>query len=141
MSFLSQSVGIVKGGLALAGFVGVIALAASPASAENASISGAATRTTPGGYSASLSGEMVAPEGTYFSSPLMVDAVYDPNLQVPTRLTLTGGDLTTSPVPLNPDTLKAAVIMKLNGITGTTQTEIDAYSAILKAASGADGLE
>jgi hypothetical protein len=58
-------------------------------------------------------------------------------------LTVSAGTLTALPTAATAaaPTLKTAVIAKLGTITGNTAADLDAYSSILKAAAGADGLE
>ncbi|MBW4540244.1 MAG: hypothetical protein KME43_14015 [Myxacorys chilensis ATA2-1-KO14] len=223
MSFLSYWASIAcKGGLTLAGIIGFAAFASSPAGAENASIQGAATRATPGGYSSSTAGQMIAPDSTYFKGPLEITPTFTTPVgggtSIPTSLRVSavngvqpGGAgyydpqtlsaMLTSPalmsdpqlkeqayaaldaaypnwggvgqglgmylrtdsywgnINLNlvlqwnpwllpaiisrvsPPDIKKTVITKLNTIDINTQQGRDAYSAIVKAASGANGLE
>lgn len=224
MSFLSDWTSIaLKGGLTFAGVIGFAAFASSPAGAENASIQGAATRSTPGGYSSSTAGQMIAPDNTYFNGPLEITPTFTTPMgggtSIPTSLRVSavngvqpggagyydpatlsamltnpalmsnpqlkeqayaaldaafpnyfgqGQGLGTwlrldpywsnnlyrlfqspySPIFLqsvisriSPPDIKRAVITKLNTININTQQGRDAFSAIVKAASGANGLE
>lgn len=138
MSFLSRSAFILaKGSISLIGLAGVAAILAAPASAQNASISGAITRTTPGGFVTSISGEMVAPAGIYFTGPLTVTGTADP---VEPTLTIDAEQAVT-PASGSLSLLEGTVAESLMDQDLSTQMGIDAYAAILKAAVGADGLE
>jgi hypothetical protein len=120
-----------------------IAALTSPAFADsNASARGSVTYVTPGGYSTSISAEKVAPSGYTFDSNITITITPGGEKGAPLGMVLGTGSLSAiSTTPLSTARLKDAVITKLSGITGTDQTAIDAYSAILKAAAGADGLE
>ena len=138
MISLSRSVAV----LANVGFtlVGLGAIAIAPAFAENASVSGSVSYTTPAGFTTSISAEKVAPRGYAFNDALTVTAIPGA-LGVPIGMTLNSGTATvTAAAPTN-TTLKDAVITKLTAISTTDQAGLDAYAAILKAAAGANGLE
>ncbi|MBD1857467.1 MULTISPECIES: hypothetical protein [Leptolyngbya] len=131
MSFLSRSASV------LVSLAGLVAVAAAPASAQNASVSGAITRTSPAGFTTTISGEIVAPEGVYFTGPLTVTGIADevnPVLNVNANVAL-------FPTAAAPSLLEQVVTAELNGLDTTTQAGLDAYAAILKAAVGVDGLE
>jgi hypothetical protein len=127
-----------------AGLAGLtIAMFSSPALADsNASARGSVTYVTPGGYSTSISAEKVAPSGYTFDSNVTITITPGGEKGAPLGMVLGTGALTAiSTTPLSTARLKDAVITKLSGITTLDQAGIDAYSAILKAAAGADGLE
>lgn len=152
MSFLSRSASIIaKSAISLVSLAGIAAVVAAPVSAQNASVSGAITRTTPAGFVTSISGEMVAPTGMYYEGPLVVTGV----IEEPTTmekgdsvvtgsggtLTLSAGELTAVDSEADPSTLKAEVLSTLQELDVSDPVDLDAYSAILKAAAGTDGLE
>jgi hypothetical protein len=121
--------------------MGVCALTATSAAAENASISGAAVYLSSAGFMTALTAEKVAPAGFGFAGSVTVTVVQLPGA-APTAMTLDGSDATAiSAGASTGDTLKDAVIARLGGIAGNTQADLDAYTAILKAAAGTDGLE
>lgn len=114
------------------------------AKAENASVSGAVTYTSPAGFSLSYSAEKVAPSGFAFNGAVTVTGLPGaPDSLAPVGMTLDAGALTpTGGLPSTGQTLKDAVITKLNGMTDLNNPkQLDAYTAILKAAAGTDGLE
>jgi hypothetical protein len=123
--------------------VGVaIVLAAAPAFADNASVSGAVSYTTPAGFSTSISAEKVAPAGYNFSGNVTVTITSGGDHGAPLGMTLAGGDMVaTTATPATNASLKDKVISTLGGIDITTQDGLDRYAAILKAAAGANGLE
>lgn len=123
--------------------VGVaIVITAAPAFADNASVSGAVSYTTPAGFSTSISAEKVAPKGYNFTGNVTVTITPGGANGAPLGMTLAGGDVVaaTTTVPSNAS-LKESVITTLGGIDTSTQAGLDRYSAILKAAAGANGLE
>ncbi|MCU0548117.1 MAG: hypothetical protein MUC48_02100 [Leptolyngbya sp. Prado105] len=131
MSFLSRSASV------LVGLAGLVAIAAAPASAQNASVSGAITRTSPAGFSTSISGEMVAPAGMYFEGPLSVTGTAsstDPTLEIDAAIEF-------MPTSGASSLLEQVVAETLRDLPLTEEMGIDAYAAILKAAAGVDGLE
>jgi hypothetical protein len=119
-----------------------IALTAAPAFADNASVSGAVSYTTPAGFSTSISAEKVAPTGYNFTGNVTVTITPGGANGSPLGMTLNGGDLAAiNTAPPSYATLKSTVITTLSGINTTTQAGLDQYAAILKAAAGANGLE
>jgi hypothetical protein len=132
---------LAQGSIAIVGCLGIAALTASGARAENASVTGAVTYTTPGSYSLSISAQKVAPAGYSFKGALEVVAVGTAGA-APTGVTLNDGGLE-APVgtPTQAASIRSSVIAKLGTITGNAPADLDAYAAILKAAAGADGLE
>jgi hypothetical protein len=142
--FASSTTPFLKGAVSILGCLGVCALTATTAAAENASVSGAVTYTRPAGYSLSFSAEKVAPSGYQFDGAITVTAVPGTGVDAaPTGMTLNAGTSTViGTAPTGAVTLKDAVITKLNSFTDVTApTNLDAYTAILKAAAGTDGLE
>ena len=139
MISLSRSVAVLANvGVTL---VGLGAIAIAPAFAENASVSGSVSYTTPAGFTTSISAEKVAPRGYGFDAAVTVTTIPGAIGSAPIGMILNTGTATaTAAAPTN-TTLKDAVITKLGGITTTDQFGLDAYSAILKAAAGANGLE
>lgn len=132
---------LVLGTVALVGGIGVAMVAAGSARAENASVTGAVTYTTPGSYSLSISAQKVAPAGYKFDGDVQVLVQGPPN-SAPNSLTVSAGTLTQLPtIALPTQSIKSAVVAKLGTINGTDPKDLDAYAAILKAAAGADGLE
>ncbi|MCY6493117.1 hypothetical protein [Leptolyngbya sp. GGD] len=131
MSFLSRSASV------LVGLAGLVAVAAAPASAQNASVSGAITRTSPAGFTTTISGEIVAPEGVFFPGSLDVAGTADSTAPV---LSI---DAPAVPLPTvgGSSLLEQVVANTLTGLDVTTEAGMDAYAAILKAAAGVDGLE
>ncbi len=124
--------------------VGVaIVIAAAPAFADgNASVSGAVSYTTPAGFSTSISAEKVAPSGYNFTGNVTVNVIPGGANGAPLGMTLAGGDVVaTTTTPASNASLKDKVISTLGGIDTTTQLGLDQYTAILKAAAGANGLE
>jgi hypothetical protein len=132
---------LVQGSIALVGGVGVVVMMAGSARAEGASVTGAVTYTTPGSYSLSISAQKVAPTGYTFDGDVQVTV--ESSGGAPIGLTVSAGTLTALPATAATasPTLKAAVIAKLATITENGAADLDAYSSILKAAAGADGLE
>ena len=120
-----------------------IALVAAPAFADNASISGAVSYTTPAGFSTSISAEKVAPTGYNYTGNVTVTITPGGTEGSPLGMTLGDGGLTptTTPVTLTANTIKDKVIKTLDGLDLATQKGLDSYTAILKAAAGANGLE
>jgi hypothetical protein len=114
-----------------------------PAMADStASVRGSVTYVTPGGYSTSISAEKVAPTGYNFDSNVTITITPGGENGAPLGMVLGTGALSAiSATPLSTARLKDAVITKLSGIVTTDQKGVDTYSAILKAAAGADGLE
>jgi hypothetical protein len=141
MGALTRSIArTVKGGASLLGIVGAGAIAAMPALADNASVSGAVSYTTPAGYSTSISAEKVAPKGYSFNGTVTVSAVAGAT-GVPQQLILDSGTpVAVGTAPSN-TMVKDSVIQKLGALDVKDAKELEAYSAILKAAAGADGLE
>jgi hypothetical protein len=141
---LSQSTAMfVKGAISTVGIFSVCVLGAGSAAAENASVSGAVTYTRPAGFSISYSAEKVAPAGFQFTGAVTVQATLTGPDTAPIGMMLDAGNVvgigataTTGPV-----TLKNTVITELTALDVTKSAELDAYSAILKAAAGTDGLE
>jgi hypothetical protein len=123
--------------------VGVaILFAAAPAFADNASVSGAVSYTTPAGFSTSISAEKVAPTGYNFTGNVTVTITPGGTHGAPLGMTLSGGDLaSTTTTPLSTDTIKAKVISTLGTFNTAEQAGLDGYTAVLKAAAGANGLE
>jgi hypothetical protein len=139
MISLSRSAAVLANlGITLVG-LGSIAIA--PAFAENASVSGSVSYTTPAGFTTSISAEKVAPTGYTFDAALTVTAIPGGTAGAPSGLSLNSGAATATAAAPSSATLKDAVITKLNGITTTDQSGLDAYATILKAAAGANGLE
>jgi hypothetical protein len=124
--------------LSVIGFLGMGAIA--PAWAGNASVSGAVSYTTPAGFSTSISAEKVAPDGFAFNGATTITVVSGAAGN-PTGLTLDSGVLSVVGTPPSTSTIKGTVIQTLGNVTITTKEGLDAYTAILKAASGANGLE
>jgi hypothetical protein len=120
-----------------------IAAMTAPAMADStASARGSVTYVTPGGYSTSISAEKVAPTGYNFDSNITITITPGGENGAPLGMVLGTGALSAiSATPLSTARLKDAVITKLSGIVTTDQKGVDTYSAILKAAAGADGLE
>ncbi|MBD2326187.1 hypothetical protein [Alkalinema sp. FACHB-956] len=121
--------------------LGVITLAAGSALADNASVSGSVSFTTPAGYTTSFSAEKVAPTGYGFNGAVTVTAIPGAADGTPSGMTL---DSTMSTVVANSTagaTLKENVLTKLGGLDVSTKSGLDAYTAIVKAAAGTDGLE
>jgi hypothetical protein len=119
-----------------------IVFAAAPAFADNASVSGAVSYTTPAGFSTSISAEKVAPSGYNFSGNVTVTITPGGAHGAPLGMTLAGGDMVaTTTTPATNASLKDKVISTLGAIDTTTQDGLDRYTAILKAAAGANGLE
>ncbi|MEB3295164.1 MAG: hypothetical protein VKJ24_18580 [Synechococcales bacterium] len=117
-------------------------LAAGTAKAENASVSGAVTYTSPAGFSLSYSAEKVAPTGFNFNGAVTVTGMPGADGLTPVGMTLDAGMVTPAGGAPTGATLKDAVIAKLSGMTDlNTPKQLDAYTAILKAAAGTDGLE
>lgn len=188
LSFLLRSAWIAKSTVSLVGLAGLATIVALPASAQNASVGGAATFTTPAGFVTSASGEMVAPGGTYFQGELVVIGLVgsgtfsaedaellkqallpdsskepsssalnaEPSQDSASSTNLSGGGVMLipgrlAPVPspepssrtmaIAPSTLKGEVIETLSSLDPNAPAQLDAYTAILKAATGADGLE
>ncbi|WNZ46763.1 hypothetical protein Q2T42_02780 [Leptolyngbya boryana CZ1] len=131
MSFLSRSASV------LVGLAGLVAVAAAPASAQNASVSGAITRTSPAGFTTTVSGEIVAPEGVFFSGNYSVTGTADSTAPVLNINGFTGF----LPTAGSSSLLEQVVANTLGGLDPTTEAGLDAYAAILKAAAGVDGLE
>lgn len=133
---------LAQGTVALVGGVGVAVMMAGSARAESASVTGAVTYTTPGSYSLSISAQKVAPAGYKFDGDVQV-TVQGVSGSAPIGLTVSAGALSALPATsaTAAPTLKSAVIAKLGTITENTAADLDAYSSILKAAAGADGLE
>jgi hypothetical protein len=140
--FTASATSILKAGCSMFGILGVCALTAGSAAAENASISGAVTYTRPSGYSLSYSAEKVAPAGFEFKGAVNVTAVSGGVDAAPIGMILDAGASTavgaTAPTGA---TLKDAVITKLGTLDVAKPTGLDAYAAILKAAAGTNGLE
>lgn len=139
MSLVSRSASfLAKSSLSLVGVVGLAAMIAAPASAENASVSGAMTRTSPAGFTTTVSGEMVAPDGAGFMGPVSVQGTIpdagNANLTV---------NATMTPLPGYgvPSLLEGEVLRALSAQNLETEQGLDAYVAILKAAVGENGLE
>ncbi|MBD1857466.1 hypothetical protein H6F69_17795 [Leptolyngbya sp. FACHB-1624] len=131
MSFLSRSASV------LVSLAGLVAVAAAPASAQNASVSGAITRTSPAGFTTTISGEIVAPEVFFIPGALTVTGSaneVNPALSV-------NAPIVPYAAPGAPSLLEQTVTAELNGLDTTTQAGLDAYAAILKSAVGVDGLE
>lgn len=126
--------------LSLISLMGITAIATAPALADNASVSGAVSYTTPAGYSTSISAEKVAPDGFAFNGASTVTVISNTN-GTPQGLTLDTGTLSAVGTPPATSTIKGSVIQTLGNLSVTTKDGLDAYSAILKAAAGADGLE
>lgn len=138
MISLTRSAAILANAVLTLGGLGFIAIA--PAFAENASVSGSVSYTTPAGYTTSISAEKVAPRGYAFNDTLTVMSLPGAS-GAPMGMTLNSGTATaTAAAPTN-TTLKDAVMAKLTSISTTDQFGLDAYSSILKAAAGANGLE
>lgn len=139
MSLLSRSASIVaKSSLSLISLIGLAAMIAAPASAENASVSGAMTRTSPGGFVTSISGEMVAPKGAGFVSPLTVTG----SISDSETATLTvNAVLQSEPGYGATSVLEQEVLRALEAQNLATEQGLDAYVAILKAAVGQNGLQ
>lgn len=120
--------------------LGLGSIGIAPAFAENASVSGSVSYTTPAGFTTSISAEKVAPTGYAFDAALTVTAIPG-TTGAPLGLTLNTGVATATVAAPSSATLKDAVIAKLSAIATTDQSGLDAYAAILKAAAGANGLE
>ncbi len=119
-----------------------IVFASAPAFADNASVSGAVSYTTPAGFSTSISAEKVAPTGYNFTGNVTVTITPGGAHGAPLGMTLGGGDLvSTTTTPLSTDTIKAKVIQTLGTFNTANQDGLDGYTAVLKAAAGANGLE
>lgn len=120
-----------------------IALVAAPAFADNASISGAVSYTTPAGFSTSISAEKVAPTGYNYTGNVTVTITPGGTEGSPLGMTLGDGGLALNIVGSTPvaNSIKESVITKLDGLDTATQKGLDSYTAILKAAAGANGLE
>ena len=136
----SRSLSLRSAGLAT---ITIAAIAAPALADSNASVRGSVTYVTPGGYSTSISAEKTAPTGYNFDGNVTVTITPGTTDGAPLGMTLGSSSLTGITATTTPLTarLKDAVITKLGGITGNDQASIDAYSAILKAAAGANGLE
>ncbi|MBE9011782.1 hypothetical protein IQ250_16385 [Pseudanabaenaceae cyanobacterium LEGE 13415] len=119
--------------------VGVTAFAV-PAFADNPSVSGAVSYTTPAGYATSISAEKVAPAGFAFNGAATVTIVPGTG-GAPLGLSLDTGTLSAVGTPPSTSTIKGTVVQTLGGLNVMTKEGLDAYAAILKAAAGANGLE
>lgn len=157
MNLLSRSVSVFgKAGLFLAGFIGCITFASTPASAqvliedlpiieaEEGGLTGSITFVTPSGYITSIAAEKVSPSGTYLfgidgGGVYTVTGVilHDPitRTTIPTITLLTGPTVSLS--GRRGDSIQAAVIDLLRSGTLT----LDEYTAILRVAVGTDGLD
>jgi hypothetical protein len=141
MGALTRSIAwTVKGSASLVGMMSAGAIAAMPAFADNASVSGAVSYTTPAGYSTSISAEKVAPRGYSFNGTVTVTAVTG-TTGTPQGLILDSGTPVAVGTAPNNTMVKDSVIQKLGSLDVKDAKELEAYSAILKAAAGADGLE
>ena len=136
----SRNLSLRSAGLAT---LALTAISAPALADSSASVRGSVTYVTPGGYSTSISAEKTAPTGYNFDGNVTVTITPGTTNGAPLGMTLGSSSLTgitATSVPLTAR-LKDAVITKLGGINGNDQASIDAYSAILKAAAGANGLE
>jgi hypothetical protein len=155
MNLFSSSVSVLwKAGLTLAGFVGCIILASTPASAqivedlltieaEQGGLTGSITFITPSGYITSIAAEKISPDGTYLVGidgggvyTVTGTILHDPitRTTIPTITLLTGP---TIPLPGEASSIKSTVIDLLRSGTLT----LDEYTAILRVAVGTDGLD
>lgn len=140
----------LKGGMSLVGVLGLATLVAAPASAESA-LRGSYTRVSPAGFVRTVSGEVTLPAGLYFPGNDAGDYTFTGGLALPDPeaegaadpqiLTLNGGTPVVVPAAPEGTTIKQAVIAELGELDPTVVADLDAYTAILKAAAGADGLE
>jgi hypothetical protein len=140
--FTASATSILKTGCSMVGILGVCALTAGSAAAENASISGAVVYITPAGFLTALTAEKVAPAEFEFAGAVNVTVVPGADGAAPIGMILDAGASTavgeTAPTGA---TLKDAVITKLGTLDVSVVGELDAYAAILKAAAGTNGLE
>ncbi|WP_193197821.1 hypothetical protein [Nostoc sp. MG11] len=139
---------ILKGSIGLLGLVGASNFLVAPANADQAAARAAVSVTRPSSLTESISGEVLLPDGYYFTGPsgatLTVTPVYtNPGTTSQSASSLSfnaGGNASTG----TPGSLSAAVVAILRGANttpGVNAVTIDDASAIIKAAAGVDGLE
>lgn len=130
---------IVKGSICLLGFVSVGNILAAPASAGQASARGAVTIVRPSGSSISVSGEIVAAEGTDFTGLDVVvnsPAGEGTNQETVGGLTLTPVTGTVSTTPAT--TIEAAIAA---AIEANSPSAVEDLAALVRAAASNGGLE
>ncbi|MBH8573128.1 hypothetical protein I8752_08885 [Nostocaceae cyanobacterium CENA369] len=132
---------IVKGSICLLGLVSVGNILAAPASAGQgqASARGAVTIVRPSGSSISVSGELVAAEGTDFSALDVVvnsPAGEGTNQETVGGLTLTPTVTTASTTP--PSTIEGAIAAQ---IAASSFSNVEDLAALVRAAASNGGLE
>ncbi|OUC11950.1 MAG: hypothetical protein B0A82_24925 [Alkalinema sp. CACIAM 70d] len=123
------------------GMLGAIALTTGSALADNASVSGSVSYTTPAGYTTSFSAEKVAPTGYGFNGAVTVTAIPGAADGTPSGMTLDSTMSTVVTGSTAGNTLKENVLTTLGSLDVSTKAGLDSYTAILKAAAGTDGLE
>ncbi|MHC5756748.1 hypothetical protein [Nostoc sp.] len=130
---------IVKGSICLLGLVGVGNILAAPANAGQASARGAVTIVRPSGSSLSVSGELVAADGTDFTAlDVVVNGSADigTNQEVVTGLTLTPTSAAASTTP--PTTIEGAIAAQ---IAAGSFSAVEDLATLIRAAGANGGLD
>ncbi|MBW4611821.1 MAG: hypothetical protein KME21_00765 [Desmonostoc vinosum HA7617-LM4] len=139
---------ILKGSIGLLSLIGAGNFLVAPANADQAAARAAVSVTRPSSLTESISGEVLLPNGYYFTGPegatLTVTPVYmnqgNTNQSVSSLSFNAGGNESTG-VPGSLSDAVVAILRGTNTAPGVNAVTIDDAAAIIKAAAGVDGLE
>ncbi|MBW4645051.1 MAG: hypothetical protein KME23_19030 [Goleter apudmare HA4340-LM2] len=139
---------LFQASICLLGVVSAANFLVAPANAQQAAARAAASVTRPSSLTESVSGEVLLPDGYYFTgaggATLTVTPTYtNPGTtsQSVSALSFNAGAPSAITVPGTIGQVVAAILKGTNASPGVNAATIDDASAVIKAAAGVDGLE